>query len=167
MYGLASAEFEVMDIATIRTATGNFSSENKLGEGGFGSVYKVNAVMILRFCIHMIDTYGLQKCTYLLATFYFGEQGILASTGNPIAIKRLSIHSAQGSAEFRNEVESIAKLQHRNLVRLLGCCIQGNEKLLVYEFLPNGSLDTLLFGVFLNQTLLYLQFTNPRSLLRP
>ncbi|KAJ4765755.1 Serine/threonine-protein kinase [Rhynchospora pubera] len=92
-------------------ATNNFGSSNKLGEGGFGLVYK----------------------------------GKLPG-GEEIAVKRLSATSRQGIEEFKNEVLLIAKLQHRNLVRLLGCCIQGREKLLVYEFLPNKSLDAFLFG---------------------
>ncbi|KAJ3701153.1 hypothetical protein LUZ61_004858 [Rhynchospora tenuis] len=93
----------------IVAATSNFSSSNKLGEGGFGPVYK----------------------------------GKLPN-GEEIAVKRLSATSRQGVEEFKNEVMLIAKLQHRNLVRLLGCCIQG-EKLLVYEYLPNKSLDVFLF----------------------
>ncbi|XP_030440747.2 G-type lectin S-receptor-like serine/threonine-protein kinase At4g27290 [Syzygium oleosum] len=103
-------ELSSFDLATISDATDNFSLNNKLGEGGFGPVYK----------------------------------GTL-SDGQQIAVKRLSTFSRQGTKEFKNEVILIAKLQHRNLVKLLGCCIEGEEKLLIYEFMPNGSLDAFIF----------------------
>ncbi|GAB2210605.1 hypothetical protein Droror1_Dr00015874 [Drosera rotundifolia] len=98
------------DFGTLQAATNNFSDENKIGEGGFGSVYK----------------------------------GILPN-GLDIAVKRLSRTSFQGVEEFKNEVFVVAKLQHRNLVRLLGFCLAGEEKLLVYEFVPNKSLNFFLF----------------------
>ncbi|PAN48113.1 hypothetical protein PAHAL_9G359700 [Panicum hallii] len=104
------SEFSVFDFHQILEATNNFSEENKLGEGGFGPVYKGQ----------------------------FPE-------GIEIAVKRLASHSGQGFIEFKNEVQLIAKLQHTNLVRLLGCCSQGEEKILVYEYLPNKSLDFFIF----------------------
>uniref|UniRef100_A0A453MLH4 Protein kinase domain-containing protein n=1 Tax=Aegilops tauschii subsp. strangulata TaxID=200361 RepID=A0A453MLH4_AEGTS len=93
-------------LAELLEATGNFSEENILGQGGFGTVYK----------------------------------GQLPE-GLEIAVKRLASHSGQGFIEFQNELQLIAKLQHMNLVRLLGCCSQEDEKILVYEYLPNKSLD--------------------------
>ncbi|XP_031280021.1 G-type lectin S-receptor-like serine/threonine-protein kinase At4g03230 isoform X2 [Pistacia vera] len=95
---------------SVSAATNNFSVTNKLGEGGFGPVYK----------------------------------GILLK-GDEIAVKRLSRRSGQRWEELRNEAVLIAKLQHKNLVRLLGCCIERDEKILIYEYMPNKSLDLFLF----------------------
>ncbi|WVZ99033.1 LOW QUALITY PROTEIN: hypothetical protein U9M48_044390 [Paspalum notatum var. saurae] len=115
---MRSSEPLTYDLSTLRAATDNFSEENKLGEGGFGPVYK----------------------------------GTLQN-GQAIAVKRLSRTSQQGHVEMKNEVVLVAKLQHKNLVRLLGCCIEEDEKLLVYEFLVNKSLDKILFDPTRQQAL--------------
>ncbi|XP_041023460.1 cysteine-rich receptor-like protein kinase 10 [Juglans microcarpa x Juglans regia] len=109
-YEPQAQDFPYIELASIQAATDNFSDSNKLGEGGFGPVYK----------------------------------GLL-SDGKEVAVKRLSFGSEQGSEEFTNEVLLIMKLQHKNLVKLLGFCVEGEERLLVYEFMPNSSLDVFLF----------------------
>ncbi|OEL29883.1 Cysteine-rich receptor-like protein kinase 19 [Dichanthelium oligosanthes] len=103
--------FSLYDFSQMKGSTNGFSIENKLGQGGFGTVYK----------------------------------GLLPD-GLEIAVKRLGPCSLQGLLEFKNEIQLIAKLQHRNLVKLLGCCIEGeHEKILVYEYMPNKSLDLIIF----------------------
>ncbi|XP_059285252.1 probable LRR receptor-like serine/threonine-protein kinase At1g56140 isoform X1 [Lycium ferocissimum] len=94
----------------LRSATGDFCSSNKLGEGGFGPVYK----------------------------------GTLED-GRVVAVKQLSVASHQGKSQFVAEIATISAVQHRNLVKLYGCCIEGNRRSLVYEYLENKSLDQALF----------------------
>ncbi|KAL3503538.1 hypothetical protein ACH5RR_037987 [Cinchona calisaya] len=100
----------VFKFSTLMKATENFAITNKLGEGGFGIVYK----------------------------------GMLEK-GEEIAVKRLSRTSMQGLDELKNEIHCIAKLQHRNLVKILGCCIQEDERMLIYEYMANKSLDLFIF----------------------
>ncbi|XP_064947956.1 probable LRR receptor-like serine/threonine-protein kinase At1g53430 isoform X1 [Musa acuminata AAA Group] len=100
----------------IKAATKNFDIANKIGEGGFGPVYK----------------------------------GVLPD-GTLIAVKQLSSKSKQGNREFVNEIGMISALQHPNLVKLYGCCIEGNQLLLIYEYMENNSLASALFGPKQNQ----------------
>ncbi|KAH9617610.1 hypothetical protein KSS87_023201 [Heliosperma pusillum] len=97
-------------LAALKAATEDFSQDNKLGEDGFGIVYK----------------------------------GKLPD-GQAIAVKNLSKNKAKGNVQFKDEILILAKLQHRNLVRLLGFCFEGEEMLLVYEFVINTSLDHFVF----------------------
>ncbi|KAK4484660.1 hypothetical protein RD792_007249 [Penstemon davidsonii] len=95
----------------IKAATNNFDKANKIGEGGFGPVYK----------------------------------GVMPD-GTIIAVKQLSSRSKQGNREFVNEIGMVSALQHPNLVKLFGCCIEGNQLLLIYEYMENNSLARALFG---------------------
>ncbi|CAN6689044.1 unnamed protein product [Malus baccata var. baccata] len=103
-------DLSVFSYASVMVATCNFSPENKLGQGGFGLVYKGKMV-----------------------------------TGQEVAIKRLSTCSGQGMLEFKSELILIYELQHKNLVKLFGFCIHGEERMLIYEYMPNKSLDHFLF----------------------
>ncbi|KAF7060350.1 hypothetical protein CFC21_067145 [Triticum aestivum] len=107
---IESANSMMIDILTLQVATGDFAESNKLGEGGFGAVYK----------------------------------GTLPD-GKQIAVKRMSKSSAQGVDELKNELALVAKLKHKNLVWLIGVCLEQQERLLVYEFVPNRSLDLIIF----------------------
>lgn len=95
----------------LRSATENFQLSNKIGRGGFGTVYK----------------------------------GILKNQTR-IAVKTLSAESKQGVREFLTEISTLANVRHPNLVELIGCCVEGNKRILVYEYVENSSLDHVLLG---------------------
>ncbi|KAL8259892.1 hypothetical protein R6Q59_027845 [Mikania micrantha] len=107
-HGTGPKRFALRDFAL---ATNNFSDDLKLGEGGFGCVYK----------------------------------GLLSREDTMVAVKKISQGSKQGKKEYMTEVKIISSLRHRNLVRLIGWCHDKTQFLLVYEFMPNGSLDSHLF----------------------
>ncbi|KAL3631404.1 hypothetical protein CASFOL_024388 [Castilleja foliolosa] len=107
---IAAQEQKEFSFETLVAATKNFHPTQKLGEGGFGPVFK----------------------------------GAL-DDGREIAVKKLSQRSGQGLKEFQSESKLLARVQHRNVVNLLGYCVHGPEKLLVYQYVANESLDKLLF----------------------
>ncbi|KAG2701494.1 hypothetical protein I3760_06G047500 [Carya illinoinensis] len=107
---IAQQEQKLFPFETLVAATRDFHLTHKLGEGGFGPVYR----------------------------------GKL-NDGREIAVKKLSHSSTQGAKEFTNEAKLLARVQHRNVVNLLGYCVHLEEKLLVYEYVSNESLDKLLF----------------------
>ena len=150
--GMESIESMIIDISTLRAATRDFDESNKLGEGGFGAVYKVLINLPISeldwankpVYIPLILSLSTTKLALLLLSVLL-VQGTLPD-GNEIAVKRLSRQSAQGIGELKNELALVAKLQHKNLVSLVGACLEQQERLLVYEFVPNRSLDQILFG---------------------
>jgi serine/threonine protein kinase len=82
-----------------------------------------------------------------VVSFFLLGQGVLPDS-QEIAVKRLGQTSRQGIGELKSELVLIAKLHHKNLVRLVGVCLEEHEKILVYEYMPNRSLDTILFSKF-------------------
>lgn len=74
----------------------------------------------------------------------------MIKNGDTVAVKKLSITSTRGKAEFESEIRLISNVHHRNIIRLLGCSAKGSDFLLVYEYMPNGSLDRFLYGTYLH-----------------
>jgi serine/threonine protein kinase len=127
--------------STLEKATESFNDNNKLGHGGFGTVYRVFLLPEKTYSLTILHI--IQFLTILLL------QGVLLD-GREIAIKRLYFNNRHRAADFYNEVNIISGVEHKNLVRLLGCSCSGPESLLVYEYMHNRSLDRFIFGNFLN-----------------
>ncbi|KAG9453805.1 hypothetical protein H6P81_006709 [Aristolochia fimbriata] len=127
----------------LRKATNDFNPLNKLGEGGFGPVYKVS---------YSYRCYSDHACknhraivNFICFPFSFDTQGTL-SDGMTVSVKQLSVTSHQGKSQFMTEIATKSAVQHRKLVKLYGCCLERDRRLLVYEYLENKSLDQALFG---------------------
>ncbi|KAL1215621.1 putative serine/threonine-protein kinase CST [Cardamine amara subsp. amara] len=117
---LESPILKVYSFLDLKTATKNFKPDSMLGQGGFGKVYR-----------GWVDAKTLAPSK--------------AGSGIIVAVKRLNSESVQGFAEWRSEVNFLGMLSHPNLVKLLGYCREDGELLLVYEFMPKGSLESHLF----------------------
>uniref|UniRef100_A0A0E0DIS6 non-specific serine/threonine protein kinase n=1 Tax=Oryza meridionalis TaxID=40149 RepID=A0A0E0DIS6_9ORYZ len=154
-YGYMSPEYAMEGIFSVKSDTYSFGekrnneNQNRAMLGNFRASHEVYEKNQEFPCINFEDV--------VTATNNFSDSNMLGEGGfgkvykgkleggKEVAVKRLSTGSTQGVEHFTNEVVLIAKLQHKNLVRLIGCCIHGDEKLLIYEYLPNKSLDHFLF----------------------
>ncbi|PKU60780.1 probable serine/threonine-protein kinase PIX13 [Dendrobium catenatum] len=117
---LESPNLHIFTFAELRSATKNFKPEAVLGEGGFGKVFK-----------GWVDEKTLSP--------------VKSGLGMVVAVKKLNSTSMQGYEEWQSEVNFLGRLSHPNLVKLLGYCWEDRELLLVYEFMPKGSLENHLF----------------------
>lgn len=135
----------------LKAATDNFCLANKIGEGGFGSVYKVTKQTTFKYCSHhcmnWLDHYFFLPFFYQWNLNYImvDNQGLLKD-GKVAAIKVLSAESRQGVKEFMTEIDVISGIEHENLVKLYGCCVEDNHRILVYNYLENNSLAQTLLG---------------------
>ncbi|KAF9608354.1 hypothetical protein IFM89_009289 [Coptis chinensis] len=109
--GFLPVNIQIFTYNELRSATDGFHARNKLGRGGFGTVYK----------------------------------GILRN-GTQVAVKALSAQSKQGLHEFLTEIDTVSNVRNPNLVRIFGCCVEGDNRILVYEYVENNSLDRALLG---------------------
>lgn len=126
---LQGGNLRIFSYLDLKSATRNFRPDSLLGEGGFGSVYK-----------GWIDEHGTTAAK--------------AGTGLTVAVKQLNQEGLQGHREWLAEVNFLGQLHHPNLVKLIGYCSEDDQRLLVYEFMPRGSLENHLFRSELSQILL-------------
>ena len=174
-----AAEFEEFDVKPtiysyneLRTATRDFHMDMKLGQGAYGTVYKVGRLLHMHISPF---TFIVERCkfspkispTYVIVCHYFPYhvmimQGIL-SNGNVVAVKQLFVKTTQGIDEFLNEVVLITGMKHRNLVNLKGCCLREHQRLLVYELVDNYDIEKVLLAGELRISFLMI---SPNSKLR-
>ncbi|XP_077224734.1 cold-responsive protein kinase 1-like isoform X1 [Tasmannia lanceolata] len=149
---MSAKNIKLFSYNEISSATKNFHASNRIGRGGFGTVYKIfwfhlaYMAQILNYPRNFdyldYDT-QIQYGYYLMLKYR--TPGTLKN-GTQVAVKSLSTESKQGIREFLTEIDIISNISHPNLVELIGCCIEGENRALIYEYVENGSLDRALLG---------------------
>lgn len=143
--GNAKVSAQIFTYQELVVATQNFNPNCLVGEGGFGRVYKgylesIDQVhLLLLLCLCVCAIYILHyACNAILCFILFFQA---------VAVKQLDRNGMQGNREFFSEVLTLSLVQHPNLVKLIGYCVDNDHRILVYEFLPNGSLENHLLGM--------------------
>jgi serine/threonine protein kinase len=159
--------WRIFSLKELHAATNNFNYDNKLGEGGFGSVYwgqlwdgsQVGDLIFLLYFLcrnlsfsKVLGTFesSVFKAILLLAL----SDSVLSITALQIAVKRLKVWSTKAEMEFAVEVEILGRVRHENLLSLRGYCAEGQERLIVYDYMPNLSLLSHLHGQYASDSLL-------------
>ena len=125
----------------LKKCTNNFSETNEIGSGGYGKVTENSVITYLNGHMGL----HLAEASNIIFTCSKVYKGTIAN-GQMAAIKRAQQGSMQGAAEFKNEIELLSRVHHKNLVSLVGFCYEQGEQMLVYEYIPNGTLRENLMG---------------------